>query len=186
MILIFFIGDVHSYRVPTLHGNPLKPGILTKNREKPWNLQILCFKLHFSRRHLQKLFWFTSLSYVHYQHKHWFKAKLTLDFIAFTWKIHGILCHKRSGNPASVFTHFEIFITKICMKIPGIWHKKPWKTLKFRTKNLEKSWHLVFGKSDNPVIWFNGWQPHETRLLPLMGAGERILHPLMGRLWEKG
>ncbi len=76
----------------------------------------------------------TSLSYLHYQHKHWFKAKLTLDFITFTWKIHGIMCHKRSGNPASVLAHFKIFITKICMKVPGIWHKK---TLEFRTKNLE-------------------------------------------------
>ncbi len=46
-------------------------------------------------------------------------------YLEITWKIHGILCHKRSGNPASVLTHFEIFITKICMKMPGIWHKKP-------------------------------------------------------------
>ncbi len=61
-------------------------------------------------------------------------------------KIHGILCHKRSGNPASVLTHFEIFVTKICMKVPGIWHKKTWKKLEFRTKNHEKTWNLVFGK----------------------------------------
>ncbi len=54
------------------------------------------------------------------------------------WKIHGILCQKRSGNPASVLTHFKIFITKICMKVPGIWHKKPWKNLEFRTKILRK------------------------------------------------
>ncbi len=44
-------------------------------------------------------------------------------YLEITWKIHGILCHKRSGNPASVLTHLEIFITKICMKVPGIWQK---------------------------------------------------------------
>ncbi len=38
------------------------------------------FKMSFSKK-----FWFTSLSYLHYQHKDWFKAKLTWDFIAFTW-----------------------------------------------------------------------------------------------------
>ncbi len=48
-------------------------------------------------------------------------------YLKINWKIHGILCHKRSGNPASVLTHFKIFITKICIKVPGIWHKKPWK-----------------------------------------------------------
>ncbi len=82
---------------------------------------------------------------------HWF-------YLEITWKIHGILCHKRSGNPASVLTHFEIFITKICRKVPGIWHKQPWKNLEFRTKNLEKTWNLVFEKSGNPytviyIIW---------------------------------
>ncbi len=41
----------------------------------------------------------------------------------------------------------EIFITKICMKVPGIWHKKHLeKKLEFRTKNFEKTWNLVFGK----------------------------------------
>ncbi len=27
-------------------------------------------------------------------------------------------------NPTSVLTHFVIFITKFCMKVPGIWHKQ--------------------------------------------------------------
>ncbi len=72
-------------------------------------------------------------------------------YLEITWKIYGILCHKRSGNPASGLTHFEIFITEICLKVPGIWHKKTWKNLEFRTKNLEKTWNLVFGKSGNPV-----------------------------------
>ncbi len=86
------------------------------------------------------------MSYLHYQHNHWFEAKLILDFIAFTWKIHGILCHKRSENPASALTHFEIFITKICMKVPGIWHKKPWKTWNLGPKTLRKPGILVFEK----------------------------------------
>ncbi len=47
---------------------------------------------------------------------HWFLPGNNLEN-------NGILCHKRSGNPASVLTHFEIFITKICMKAPGIWHQ---------------------------------------------------------------
>ncbi len=32
--------------------NVVNPGILTQNLEKTWTLQILCFKLHFSRSHL--------------------------------------------------------------------------------------------------------------------------------------
>ncbi len=84
------------------------------------------------------------------------RSQIDLEFHCFyleiTWKIHGILCHKTGGNPASVLTHFEIFISKICMKEPGIWHKKPWKNLEFRTKNLEKTWNLVFGKMWEP--WF--------------------------------
>ncbi len=59
------------------------------------------------------------------------QSQIDLGFHCFypeiTWKIQGILCHKRSGNPASVLAHFEIFITKICMKVPGIWHTKNWK-----------------------------------------------------------
>ncbi len=53
----------------------------------------------------------------------------------------GILCHKRSGNPASVLTHFEIFITKMCMKVPAIWHEKNWN---LGPKNLRKPgfWYL--------------------------------------------
>ncbi len=60
-----------------------------------------------------------------------------------TWKIHGILCHKRSGNPASVLTHFKIFITKICMKVPGIWHKK-----------LEQIWNLGPKTLRKPGVWY--------------------------------
>ncbi len=36
------------------------------------------------------------------------------------------------------------------MKVPGIWHKKPWKNLEFRTKNLEKTWNLLFEKKWEP------------------------------------
>ncbi len=52
-------------------------------------------------------------------------------YLKITWKLHGILNHKRRGNPASALTHFKSFITKICMKVPGIWNKKPWKKLEF-------------------------------------------------------
>ncbi len=52
------------------------------------------------------------------------QSQIDIGFHCFTmeitWKIHGILCHKRSGNPASVLTHFKIFIMKICMKVSGI------------------------------------------------------------------
>ncbi len=42
-------------------------------------------------------------------------------------------CFTREVGTLSVLTHFKIFIiTKICMKVPGIWHKK--------------TWNLVFGK----------------------------------------
>ncbi len=60
----------------------------------------------------------------------------------------------------SVLTHFEIFITKICMKVLGIWHKKPWKTLEIRTKNYEKTWHLVFGKKWEPCLGNKGLSLH--------------------------
>ncbi len=36
-------------------------------------------------------------------------------------------------------THFKIFTTTICMKVPGIWHKKTWKNLEFRTKPIQKT-----------------------------------------------
>ncbi len=62
------------------------------------------------------------------------------------------MCHKRSGNPASVLTHFEIFITKICMKVPIVWHKKHEKTWNLGSKTLRKPgiWYLE-KKSGNPV-----------------------------------
>ncbi len=43
----------------------------------------------------------------------------------------------REVGTLSVLTHFDIFITKICMKVTGMWQEKPWKNLEFRTKNLE-------------------------------------------------
>ncbi len=98
------------------------------------------------------------------------RSQIDLEFHCFyleiTWKIHGILCHKTGGNPASVLTHFEIFITKICMKEPGIWHKKPWKNLEFRTKNLEKTWNLVFGKMWEP--WTKPFCQNQSRTLAQM------------------
>ncbi len=69
-------------------------------------------------------------------------------YLEITWKIHGILCHKRSGNPASVLTHFEICITNICMKVPGIWDKKPW-NLGPKTLRTPGIWYLE--KRGNPV-----------------------------------
>ncbi len=75
------------------------------------------------------------------------QSQIDLEFhciyLEITWKIHGILCHQRSGNPASVLTHFEIFITKICMTVPGIWHK-----------NLEKTWNLGPKTLRKPGIWY--------------------------------
>ncbi len=67
------------------------------------------------------------------------------SYLEITWKILGILCYKRSGNP--VLTHFEIYISKICT-----WNLA-WKKLEFRTNNLEKTWNLIFGKSGNPDMW---------------------------------
>ncbi len=91
-------------------------------------------------------------------------------YLEITWKIHGILCHKRSENPASVLRHLEIFISKICMKVPGIWHKKTWKNLEFKTKNLEKAWNLVFGKKWEPCQCFLGWS---RSVLQIDMEGER-------------
>ncbi len=65
------------------------------------------------------------------------------------------MCHKRSGNPASVLTYFEIFITKICMKVLGIWHEKPGKNLEFRTKNFERTGIWYLEKSGNPVVYYD-------------------------------
>ncbi len=64
-------------------------------------------------------------------------------------------CVTREVGTLSVLTPFEIFITKICMKVPGIWHKKTWKKLEFRTKNLEKTCNLVFWKRGNPVHYMD-------------------------------
>ncbi len=72
-------------------------------------------------------------------------------YLEITWKIHGILCHRRSGNLVSVLTHFKIFITKICMKVPGIWHKNLEKTWNLGQKTLRKSGIWYLEKSGNPV-----------------------------------
>ncbi len=89
-------------RVPKLPG---KPGILSftfpglenawhllKNW-KTWNFNskpgkslyfvYFVFQDSLLKMTFSKKIWFMSLSYLHYQHKHWFKAKLTWDFIAF-------------------------------------------------------------------------------------------------------
>ncbi len=83
-------------------------------------------------------------------------------YLEITWKIHAILCHKRCENPVSVLTHFKIFITKICMKVPGIWHKKIWKNLEFRTKNLVKTWKLVFGQKWEPCQSWHVQSAHQS------------------------
>ncbi len=137
-ILEYFI------RVPTL---PWKPGILSFSflAEKvvnTWNFYSNPGKnLNFANSMFQ-----TSL----------FKISFDLGFHCFylkiTWKIHGILCHKRSENPASVLTHFEIFITKICMKVPGIWHTQKW----------EKNWNLGPKTLRKPGFWYlkkKKWEP---------------------------
>ncbi len=72
-------------------------------RKKPLKFGNYVFENSLSRCHLQtRKIWFTSLSYSHYQHKHWF-SQIDLWFHCFyleiTWKIHGILYHHRSGNP---------------------------------------------------------------------------------------
>ncbi len=53
------------------------------------------------------------------------------------------------------------------MKVPGIWHKKPGKSLEFRTKNLEKTWNLVFGKK---------WEPWTVRKKKVTKAWY-LVHP---------
>ncbi len=82
----------------------LKLGILTQNLEK---LEIC--KFYVSRFTFQDVIYKNNfdlhLCHIYIIQKKWFEAKLNLDFIVFTWitwKIHGILCHKRSRNTASV------------------------------------------------------------------------------------
>ncbi len=113
------------------------PGICSKSG-KTWNIntkhrknlkfanymfQASLFKMSFTKIILIYFFIISTLST-----QTLIRSQIDIGFHCFyleiTWKIHGILCHKRSGNPASVLAHFEIFITKICTKVPGIWHKK--------------------------------------------------------------
>ncbi len=60
-------------------------------------------------------------------------------YLEIIWKIHGILCHKRRGNPASVLTHVKIFVIKY---------------LEFGTKKLEKTWNFGQKTMRKPGIWY--------------------------------
>ncbi len=73
-------------------------------------------------------------------------------YLKIALKIHGILCHKRSVNSASVLTHFEIFITKICWKVPGIWHNFFFLNWNLEPKTMRKPGIWYLEKSANPVI----------------------------------
>ncbi len=114
--------------------------------------QASLFKMSFTKIILIYLFVISTLST-----QTLIRSQIDLVFHCFyleiTCKIHGILCHKRSGNPASVLSHFGIFITKICMKVPGIWHKKTLKKPVMSDQNHEKTFNLVFG---------NNWEPYES------------------------
>ncbi len=83
------------------------------------------------------------------------RSQIDLGFYCFyleiIWKIHGIFWHRRGGKPASVLTHFEILITKICMKVPGICTKKLEKTWNLGPKTLRKPGIWYLKKSANPV-----------------------------------
>ncbi len=126
---------------------------LTQNLERTWNLQILCLKLYFSRCHLQKIIpiYFFVISTLSTQTR--IRSQIDLGFHCFTleitWKIHGSLCHKRGRNPASGLTHFKIIITKICMKVLGIWHKITWN---LGPNTLWKPGIWYFVKSGNPDV----------------------------------
>ncbi len=54
-------------------------------------------------------------------------------------------CFTRKVGTLSVLTHFKIFITKMCMKVPGILAQK---NLEFLIENLEFG---IWKKSGNPV-----------------------------------
>ncbi len=128
-------------RVPTLPGKPWKPGILSLCFSRPgkclefaqkvvktWNFnskpgtnlkfansmfQASLFKISFTKIILIYFFVISTLST-----QTLIRSQIDLGFHCFyleiTWRIHGILCHKRSWNPASLLTHFEFFITNIC------------------------------------------------------------------------
>ncbi len=138
-------------RVPTLHRKPAILSFSFPGLENAWNLlkkwyfnskpgknfkfansmfQASLFNMSFTKIILIYFFVISTLST-----QTLIQSQIELGFHCFyleiTWKIHGFLCHRRSGNPASVLTHFEIFITKICIKVPGIWHKKTLKKTGF-------------------------------------------------------
>ncbi len=164
-------------RVPTLPGKPVfffsrpgkclefawkvvKHGILTQNLEKNlkfanFMFQASLFKMSFTKIILIYFLVISILS-THILIRSQSDLGFHCFYLEINWKINGILCHKRNWKPASVLTHFKIFINKICMKVPGIWHKQTWTILEFRTKNLEKTWNLVFGKTWEPCTGFNG------------------------------
>ncbi len=114
--------SANIHRVPTLPGKPGKPGILSFSfpdlefaqkvvktwncKSKPgkmWNWLILCFKLFkmsFTKIILIYFFVISTLST-----QTLIRSQIDLRFHCFyleiTWKENnGILCHKRSGNPA--------------------------------------------------------------------------------------
>ncbi len=101
-------------------------------------------------------------------------------YLEIIWKIHGILYYKRNGNPASVLTHFEIFITKICMKVPGIWYKK----------TLEKTWNLGPKTLRKPGIWYlekSGNPAIKCMCFPFTLVGSPASpHLSFGLVWHTG
>ncbi len=114
---------VTFFRVPTLPWKPWnfviyfsRPGKCLEFAQKvgkAWNFNSKPGKYYIERKFgvsrftfqdvISKKESFTSFSYLHYQHKHCDFEPFDLEFHCFymeiTWKIHGILCHQRSGNP---------------------------------------------------------------------------------------
>ncbi len=86
--------------------------------------QTSLFKMLFTKINLT----YMTLSYLHYQHKHWFEAKLILDFIAFlgnnlenTWNLGpktlrkpGIWYLEKSGNPAFEYGRKDTILYMVC------------------------------------------------------------------------
>ncbi len=103
-------------------------------------------------------------------------------YLEITWKIYGILCHKRSGNPASVLTHFAIFLTKNLYESTWNLAQKTW-NLGPRTLRKPGIWEKV-GTLVEEIIIINsikvvkvvkyperfwGQQKHWTRDGPIIG-----------------
>ncbi len=59
----------------------------SKSLKKTWNLQILCFKFSlFKMSFIKIILIYIFVLFTLSPQTFWFEAKLTLDFIAFTWK----------------------------------------------------------------------------------------------------